>query len=288
MLGDHLLGLYEKALPPEMDWRERLGAARELGFDFLEISIDEKDERLARLDWPASERRALHEAIRETGVPIQSMCLSGHRRFPYGSADPAVRRRAHEIMEQAVLFAREFGIRVIQLAGYDVYYEPSTPESLRLFEEGLRAACGIAEKYQVMLAMEIMDTELMSSITRYKKYKALLPSPWFTVYPDLGNLSAWGNDTLGEIDLGTGEIVGVHVKDTLAVTPDFPGKFKCVPFGTGCVDFPGCFRRLEENGYKGPYMMEMWYAPGQDWRREIADAKGYIEDCFARGTGGKE
>ena len=35
----------------------------------------------------------------------------------------------------AVLFAREFGIRVIQLAGYDVYYEPSTPESLRLFAE---------------------------------------------------------------------------------------------------------------------------------------------------------
>ncbi len=288
MLGDHLLGLYEKALPPEMDWRERLGAARELGFDFLEISIDEKDERLARLSWSAPERRALHEAIRETGVPIQSMCLSGHRRFPYGSADGAVRQRAHEIMEQAILFAREFGIRVIQLAGYDVYYEPSTPESLRLFEEGLRSACGIAEKYQVMLSMEIMDTELMSSITRYKRYKALLPSPWFTEYPDLGDLSDWGNDTLSELDLGMGEIVGVHLKDTLAVTPDFPGKFKCVPFGSGCVDFPACFRRLEENGYKGPYMMEMWYAPGQDWRREITESKHYIEDCFARGTGGKE
>lgn len=88
------------------------------------------------------------------------MCLSGHRRFPYGSANPAVRARAHEITEKAVLFAREFGIRVIQLAGYDVYYEPSTPESLRLFEEGLRSACKIAEKYQVMLAMEIMDTPL--------------------------------------------------------------------------------------------------------------------------------
>ena len=284
MLGDHLMGLYEKALPPELSWRERLAAARELGYDFLEVSIDEADQRLARLDWSESERRVLHEAIRETGVPIQSMCLSGHRRFPYGSVDPAVREKAREIMEKAVLFAREFGIRVIQLAGYDVYYEPSTAESLRLFEEGLRSACEVAEKYQVMLAMEIMDTELMSSITRYKKYKALLPSPWFTVYPDLGNLSAWGNDTFGEIDLGMGEIVGVHVKDTLAVRPDFPGKFKCVPFGTGCVDFPGCFRRLEKNGYKGPYMMEMWYAPGQDWRREIADAKAYIEECFARGT----
>lgn len=248
MLGNHLLGLYEKALPPELTWEERLRAVKELGFDYLEISIDEKDERLARLDWTHTERGVLHRAMRETGVPIQSMCLSGHRRFPYGSADPAVRARAHEITEKAVLFAREFGIRVIQLAGYDVYYEPSTPESLRLFEEGLRSACEIAEKYQVMLAMEIMDTPLMSSISRYLKYKAVLRSPWFTVYPDVGNLSAWGNDTAAEISLGRNGMVGVHLKDTLAVTEDFPGKFKCVPFGSGCVDFPRVSRPARARG----------------------------------------
>lgn len=281
MLGNHLLGLYEKALPPEMDWEERLGAAKALGYDYLEISIDEKDERLARLDWTQAERDALHRAIRRTGVPIMSMCLSGHRRFPYGSANAETRAKAHEIMEKAIRFAQEFGIRVIQLAGYDVYYEPSTPESLRLFAEGLRSACELAEKYQVMLAMEIMDTELMSSITRYQAYKAILPSPWFTVYPDLGNLSAWGNDTAAELSLGRHGMVGVHLKDTLAVTPDFPGKFKCVPFGTGCVDFTACFRQLEEEGYRGPYMMEMWYAPEQDWKREIAEAKRFIEEKFA-------
>ncbi|MDD5939026.1 MAG: L-ribulose-5-phosphate 3-epimerase [Clostridiales bacterium] len=283
MLGNHLLGLYEKALPPELSWRERLEAARELGFDFVEISIDETDERLARLDMGPAERDALHAAIRDSGIPLQSMCLSAHRRFPFGSADASVRARAGEIMEKAVRFAREFGIRVIQLAGYDVYYEPSTPESLARFEDGLRGACGIAGQYQVMLAMEIMDTELMSSVTRYLNYKALLPSPWFTVYPDLGNLSAWGNDTLAELDLGRDQIVGVHVKDTLAVTADFPGKFKCVPFGSGCVDFPACFGRLERQGYRGPYMIEMWYQPGQDWRAEIASARDFVTRKFEEG-----
>ena len=180
-----------------------------------------------------------------------------------------------------MLFAREFGIRVIQLAGYNVYYEPSTPESLRLFEEGLRSACEIAEKYQVMLAMEIMDTPLMSSISRYLKYKAVLPSPWFTVYPDVGNLSAWGNDTAAEISLGRNGMVGVHLKDTLAVTEDFPGKFKCVPFGSGCVDFPACLGQLEREGYRGPYMIEMWYEPGQDWRAEITNARKFMEEKFA-------
>ena len=268
-----------------MTWAERLETAKSLGFDFIEISIDETDARLARLDWPAEKREALHRAIRDTGIPLQSMCLSGHRRFPYGSADPSIREKAGEIMEKSILFAREFGIRVIQLAGYDVYYEPSTPESLQRFMDGLQDACRLAEKYQVMLAMEIMDTELMSSITRYKQYKKRLASPWFMVYPDLGNLSAWGNDTLAELALGAGEIVGVHIKDTLAVTPDFPGKFKCVPFGSGCVDFTACFRQLETQNYRGPYMMEMWYTNGQNPRLEISSAKNYIAGCFAAAQG---
>lgn len=45
------IGLYEKALPSGWSWQERLDAVKELGFDFLEISIDESEERLARLDW---------------------------------------------------------------------------------------------------------------------------------------------------------------------------------------------------------------------------------------------
>ena len=287
MLGNHLLGLYEKALPPEMPWKTRLQAAKDLNYDFLEISIDETDARLARLDMTEAEKRELRLAICETGIPLNSMCLSGHRRFPFGSADPGTRSRAREIMEKAILFAGEFGVRVIQLAGYDVYYEPSTVDSLRRFEEGLQYACHLAEKYQVMLAMEIMDTELMSSITRYRHWKEKLPSPWFQVYPDIGNLSAWGNDTLAELRLGTNEIVAVHLKDTLAVTPDSPGTFKGVPFGKGCVDFPACFRQLETQGYRGPYMMEMWYSPGQDWASEIRAAQAYISAQF-RSVVGKE
>ena len=40
------VGLYEKALPASMCWEERLTAAGQAGYDFVEISIDESDERL--------------------------------------------------------------------------------------------------------------------------------------------------------------------------------------------------------------------------------------------------
>lgn len=42
------LGLYEKAMPTELSWREKLLCAGQAGFDYVEISIDETDERLAR------------------------------------------------------------------------------------------------------------------------------------------------------------------------------------------------------------------------------------------------
>ena len=43
------IGIYEKATPKHFSWRERLEFAKEMGFDFVEMSVDESDARLARL-----------------------------------------------------------------------------------------------------------------------------------------------------------------------------------------------------------------------------------------------
>ena len=42
------LGIYEKALPAGECWLERLQLAKTLGFDFVEMSVDETDDRLSR------------------------------------------------------------------------------------------------------------------------------------------------------------------------------------------------------------------------------------------------
>ena len=81
-MRQHPLGIYEKALPKALTWPERLVLAKSCGFDFVEMSIDETDERLSRLEWNTAQRASLVEAMLETGVAIPSMCLSAHRRFP--------------------------------------------------------------------------------------------------------------------------------------------------------------------------------------------------------------
>lgn len=284
MLGKHLLGLYEKALDPKDTWDRRLEKVKSMGFDFMEISIDESDRRLERLYWSPGRVEQLRRRFYEAGVGLQSMCLSVHRRYPFGSADAMTREKAREILLRAVDFAVAMGIRVIQLAGYDVYYEASTPDSVKRFREGMAWAAEAASQKQVMLAMEIMDTPFMNSISKHLTYENRLLSPWYRVYPDLGNLSAWPeNNVSEELEKGIGSIVAVHLKDTLAVTDSFEGKFKCVPFGSGCVDFPGCFARLETLRYRGPYMMEMWYAEGSDDVGKVTEAKAWMEERFNEG-----
>jgi L-ribulose-5-phosphate 3-epimerase len=264
------LGIYEKALPVGECWLERLGLAKTLGFDFVEMSIDETDARLSRLDWSREQKLALINAVAETGVRVPSMCLSAHRRFPLGSEDDGVRQQGLAIMRQAIQFAQDVGIRVIQLAGYDVYYQQANNETRRRFREGLKESVEMASRAQVTLAMEIMDYPLMNSISKALGYAHYLNNPWFQIYPDIGNLSAWDNDVQMELQAGIGHIVAVHVKDTR------PGIFKNVPFGAGIVDFEHCFSTLKQSGYHGPYLIEMWSETAEDPLAEVIKARDWV------------
>ena len=277
------IGIYEKALPKDLGWPERFSAARDAGYDFVEISVDETPERMARLDWTLAERLAFFRASREAGVPVPSMCLSGHRKIPFGSADAAVRTRAAEFMDKAIRFAGDTGIRVIQLAGYDVYYEPTTADSRARYLEGMQRALEVAARHQVMLALEIMDTTFLNSITKYLALKKQLPSPWFCVYPDLGNLTAWGNDVAAELTAGIDHIVGVHVKESRPVGPGFAGAFRDVPFGDGTVDFVDCFKTLHGLGYAGPFLVEMWTEKAADPLLEIRKARDWVGERLRAG-----
>lgn len=110
------------------------------------MSLDETDARLARLDWSPEQRLALVKAVAETGVRVPSMCLSAHRRFPLGSEDDAVRHQGLEIMRKAIRLAQDVGIRVIQLAGYDVYYQQANDETRRRFRDGLKQSVEMASR----------------------------------------------------------------------------------------------------------------------------------------------
>lgn len=272
-----ILGIYEKALPIDLSWPERFKAAKALGFDYLEISIDETPERQQRLQWDQTQKMAFIQAKLDNEIDVPSMCLSVHRAYPFGSKDPEIRKKARTFMLDALRFAQDLGIRNIQLAGYDVYYEPSDATTKALFLEGISWAIEQAAGRQIMLSVEIMDTAFMSSISRWLDLEQnTAANPWFSVYPDVGNLSAWENNVTAELQKGIHKIAAIHLKDTYAITPNKLGQFRDVPFGDGCVDFPHVFKTLSDLNYQGAFLIEMWTKnDGHDLAR-ITESKDWL------------
>lgn len=267
------LGIYEKAMPESFSVAEKLELAKRAGFDYMEISIDETDRKMSRI-FDASLRREIAEAKRDAAFPIKTMCLSGHRKYPLGSHDPDVRKKSLEIMQAALDFSADLGIRIIQLAGYDVYYEEGDADTRAWFAENLRRCTDMAARAGVYMGFETMETDFMNSATKAKKYVDMMASPYMKIYPDMGNIRNATDDYLGDLRNVRGDIIAAHLKETVA------GVFRDMEFGQGRVDFKGCIDELLSQGVR-IFTCEFWYDNKSDPYDYITRNKNYVEKIFA-------
>lgn len=271
-MARYALGLYEKAMPGTMTIGDKLECAKECGYDYVELSVDETDEKLARLDWTKEERLALVKEMYRVGLPLRSMCLSGHRKYPFGAKDPEVRKRGMEIMEKAIDLADDLGIRTIQLAGYDAYYEKDQWEGSRqAFLENLTKATEMAAAKGISMGFETMETPFMNTVWKSMFYVNHIDNPWLGVYPDCGNLTnaavADGTSVTDDLYSGRGHVIAMHLKATK------PGLFRDMVFDdpTSHVDFEADIARAWSLGVRR-YVTEMWYLGSEKWKDDIHTA----------------
>jgi L-ribulose-5-phosphate 3-epimerase len=271
------IGIYEKALPFEISWEERLEVAAKAGYDFVEISIDESKERIDRLNWTARERLSMRRSIANTGIPIFTMCLSAHRKYPLGSLSDEIRKRASELLQNAIELAADIGVKIIQIMGYDVYYEQSTAETGARYLEGVFHGAQCAGAAGVMLALENVDVEFINSVEKAMSIVRHVNSPWLNLYPDMGNLAAAGYEPVSQLRMAKGHLVGVHVKDTKR------GVFRGVAFGEGIVPFREIFRVLSEINFWGPIAVEMWahLDTSGDSLQSVVEARNLVDHLIS-------
>ncbi len=267
------LGLYEKAMPGTLTWEEKLIAAKAAGFDYVEISVDETDAKLHRIEADDPTLSEVKAAIDKTGLPVLSMCLSAHRKYPLGSHDPKVRERSLDIMEKACVFASKLGLRIIQLAGYDVYYEERDASTVAEFSKNLKTCVQIASKYGIILAFETMETLFMDTASKAMTYVIENDSPYLQIYPDLGNLTNASRiskiSVEDDLRAAKGHIVAAHLKEIVE------GKYREIPYGTGDTHYETGIRELKKQGV-ALFTGEFWYVGNPDWKADLIFANAYL------------
>lgn len=274
--NQYLLGMYEKSMPLNLTWDEKLEACKESGFDWVEISIDETDDKISRLFWSSDEKNNLKKSMQKTGVPIYTMCFSAQRKYSLGSLGVEKHLKSMQLMEKAVDFAAEMGIRFIQLAGYDCYYEEENLETKKEFIRNLKISVNMAARKGIVLGFEaMMDRQFIDTVEKGMEYVKICNSPFLGIYPDIGNLAGAKNDfgytksVSDDLRTGAGHIIACHLKETA------PKKDRSVPWGTGLTDYENNIKVLKSLGVR-MFNGEFWCDYPEEWKEWLIDSNNFL------------
>ena len=158
-LGNLLLGLYEKAIPLSFSWEDKFSIARDSGYDFIEFSVDGLSPRIERLDWTPAQIGEVRRCIESFDMQIYTMALTANRYFPIGDERDDIRLHGIKIIKKAVDLAVRLGIRIVQIAAYDVFERESSKENDAFFIDSLREVVDYATTKAVTICPEVMDVE---------------------------------------------------------------------------------------------------------------------------------
>ncbi|WP_286080568.1 L-ribulose-5-phosphate 3-epimerase [Parablautia intestinalis] len=267
VMREYELGLYEKAMPAQLSWKEKLRAAGAAGYDYVEISIDETEEKIRRIYMSREERLSMIYDMYETGTPIRSMCVSALTRYSLGNSDSELRSRGLEIARGAIQLAEDLGVRIVMIPGYDIYYGESTVQTKQFFEENLEKVVLFAASLGVLVEMETMENAFMNTVWKAMYHVRKIRSAYLGVYPDSGNITnaavSYGSDEVQDILSGRGHISSLHLKESC------PGKFREIPYGEGHVDFEKVIRAAWSIGVR-KYVTEFWYQGNRTWEKDLS------------------
>jgi len=272
ILGNLLLGVYEKAIPYSFSWEEKFSIARDTGFDFIEMSIDGLPPRIERLDWQPAQINEVRRCIEMFDMQMYTLALTANRYFPLGDERDEIRLRGIELVKKAVELAVRLGVRTVQLAAYDVVDRPSTPENDRLFIDSLHRVVEYASTRAMTLCLEVMDSQYSNSPGKLRRFIDAVGSPYLQIFADLGNPVSTGLHDVNELVAGGKNILAVHIKDTTL------GKCRDVRYGEGDVDFLAAFLKLREMDFRGLLVAEMWSNDDPEFIPYLKTASQFIRD----------
>jgi len=229
-----LKGIQLGHLPDSLPDLERFQYAKNLGFDGIESGPMDDLERA----------KAVGEAAREAGTPVQSIIYGGWG-APMSDPNPDKVARGKKEIENALRTAKAMGADTVLLVPAVVNERVRYGEAWERSQQNIRELLPLAEELGVVIAVENVWNKFLLSPLEFARYVDEFESPWVQAYFDVGNVVIFGYPQDWIRTLGK-RIRRLHIKDFKR-----DGYVWCnLPY-EGDVDWPEVRKALDEIGYTG-------------------------------------
>ncbi len=263
----------------EPDLKANMKRAQELGFDGIELALDETG--ATSLETTEEEARAIAAYAKEIGIELYSLATGLYWDYSMSSDDECERAKAMEIAKAQLRLASWLGCETILLVAGAVkvnFIQGRAPVDYVTAYDRIFAAVSelapIAEEYKVKIAVENVGNMLLMSPVEMRDFVDKINSPYVCCYFDVGNALWCGLPEHWIHGLGS-RIDKIHFKDYFMVNDVYEVECDLL---RGSVDYAPVMQALRDIGYDGWVTAEVFpYRVGNEIMLEhTARAMDYI------------
>jgi hexulose-6-phosphate isomerase len=204
------IGVNRWTMPGDWSLDQAFAAAKEAGFDTIEINVGETGELTP--DTTEAEARSIAARAVDAGIGLSSLSTGLGWAYPLTDPDPTKAKRAHEITAAQIRLARWMDLDAIlcvpAVVSPDVPYDAAYASA----QAALKRLEPIAAQNRVVIGVENVWNKFLMSPMEAARFVDEIGSPWVQFYFDVGNVLVFGYPQHWIRILGR-RIKKVHVKD---------------------------------------------------------------------------
>lgn len=256
--------------PQNFSTDDILKASKEIGYDGVELNLDEKNLKFSR-----KERKEMAEKAEALGLELPSLCTGLFWKYNLASPEEKIRRKGIEIIKTGCEFAADIGAKVLLVVPAVAVPEVPYDKMWRLSQEGILEAASRAEDCGIIIGVENVWNKFLYSPLEFRRFIEEINHPNVKAYFDVGNIQFLGFPQqwiryLSEL------IVCVHVKGFHTPAP-FEPRFTNLLQGT--IEWPEVMKALRDIRYNGFVNVEVSPYPGHPLKSAM-DNKTALDIIF--------
>jgi len=240
--------------------KDAISRIASFGYDGIEIRAGEPDASAKRLK--SKDRRALKKIIESNGLKVYSLTPDWGD-LNLASSNPAMREESVRQVKEAIELEADLGGEYFTILPGRRYMISAPPlETCREWSlDSLTECVNLAEKLDVTLCLEgapgqviVKEEDLLQTVKEIDSRNLQLTADTSHAYIVSDPPTYFRK---------IGNYIGiVHIADNDG-TPN-----SHLPPGLGKVDFESAFKALRDVGYRGHYLLEIWYPENPEWAAE--------------------